>query len=216
MINIENLRAAVLAQSVIMASAQENALAVATGWQAAKAKRDALREESMTNPEKIPEAAQAQQVFQGYDEQLRVAEAERIEAERRYMDAVRELDLAQLAVSADLLTDAEIEALKAETIEAISPAVFALADKLAAHEAARLEINSALGGNPYGMTAGVGTLRERGAGVSINHDGIVTAEINGTLRTFRSANAESGIKAVTGSLYYMWRDQQNNESDLSE
>ena len=213
MINIENLRAAQLAQSAIMASAQENALAVATGWQAAKAKRDALREEAKANPEKIPEAVQAQQVFQGYDEQLRVAEAERIEAERRFMDAVRELDLAQLAVSADLLTDAEIEALKAETIEAISPAVFALADKLAAHEAKRLEINSALGGNPYGMTTGVGTLHARGAGVSINHDGIVTAEIDGTLRTFRSGHAESGIKDVTKDLHRAWRDERANDDN---
>ena len=213
MINIENLRASVLTLSVVMASAQENALAVATGWHAAKAKRDALQEVAKTNPEKIPEAVQAQQVFQGYDEQLRVAEAERIEAERRYMDALRELELAQLAVSADLLTDAEIEALKAEAIDAISPAVFALADKLAAHEAARLEINSALGGNPYGMTAGVGTLHARGAGVSINHDGIVTVEIDGTLRTFRGANAESGIKDVTKNLHRAWSRERVSDDN---
>lgn len=207
---LEKLRAAQLAQSVITASAQGNALAVASGWHAARAKRDALQVEAKTNPEKIPEAVQAQQVFQGYDEQLRVAEAERIEAERRYMDALRELELAELAVSADLLTDAEIEALKAETFEAISPAVFALADKLAAHEAKRSQINSALGGNRYGMTSGVGTLHARGAGVSINHDGIVTAEIDGTLRTFRSANAEGAIRDVTKNLHRTWRDEKNN------
>lgn len=206
-LNTDTLAAIVAACANDEANAAQRAAQAREELAKAETAVSELETKAKADPSARTELIHARQELDGYRELYGEREREHEATALTLNEAAAHLQLVQQATDPALMTELELERLKAEVREALRPILFAFADRLELDSKQREALEVELNGGP--VYAGNYPSAER-HGVRLTHNREVIVNHPEGARTYPLRSMTAAIEDVTKDFEREWRASRDN------